>query len=148
MPIHRFSNKNKNDKNKIKNMSLTLFFIDPMSYNNLELYDISLLESHNSKHSVYFFCNSRFSKSEVRGIKIFKIFNYSNKPKMLQPLSYLFSLATVFFYVLRIKPDILHIQWLKLPLLDYYFYKFIKALYPKVKIIHTAHNIQIGRAHV
>jgi len=122
-------------------MSKTIFFIDPMSYSNLELYDISLLESHNSKHSVYFFCNSKFSKPEVRGIKIFKIFNYSNKPKMLQPLSYLFSLVIVFFYVLRIKPDILHIQWLKIPLLDYYFYKSIKALYPKVKVIHTAHNI-------
>ncbi|HHX59493.1 MAG TPA: glycosyltransferase, partial [Epulopiscium sp.] len=43
--------------------------------------------------------------------------------------------------MLKTKPAILHIQWVKIPLLDFYYYNCIKFLFPKIKIIYTVHNI-------
>lgn len=118
----------------------TIFFIDPMSYNNLELYDTFLLMGQNNSMDIFFFSNTNMLTKEINGVCIKKIFNYSNKFFLLKPLYYILSLIKLFVYFLKIKPSVAHIQWFKIPVVDLLYYKIIKHLF-KVKILHTVHNV-------
>lgn len=122
-------------------MKVKVYFIDPMSYNNLELYDKSLISNKSEKFEILFFCNKRFTGEDLAGVSLNKVFNYSNMPKHLKPLSYILSLIKILFFSISSKPNIVHIQWFKLPVFDYYFYYLLKIFNPKTKLIHTAHNV-------
>lgn len=112
-----------------------------MSYNNLELYDKSLISNKSEKFEILYFCNKRFTGEDLAGVSLNKVFNYSNMPKLLKPLSYILSLLKLLLFSISSKPNIIHIQWFKLPVFDYYFYHLLKVLHPKTKFIHTAHNV-------
>jgi len=122
-------------------MPLKLFFVDPMSYNNLEIYDLSLLSYCSKNIETYFFCNALLSKEIVKGLHVKKIFNYSKKRGLAKVYSYLYSLYKLSKYINKIRPNIVHIQWVRIPLIDLFFYKAIRYFYNDIKLIYTAHNI-------
>lgn len=122
---------------------MDVFFIDPQSYNGLEVYDKSLLDNIDAGLEVRFLCSSLF-KSETLGrggkIPIIRIFSYNTKQGVSKIISYLHSLLRVKREIKKYKPHVLHIQWIKIPFLDLLFYKYIKNRF-KVKIVFTAHNV-------
>ncbi|WP_299066001.1 glycosyltransferase [uncultured Polaribacter sp.] len=114
------------------------FFIDPMSYNNLEDYDVNVLSKF-SKDEVLFFGNIKL-KSTIEFEKKL-IFNYSDKKGVKKVLSYLKSQFILLYFIFKKKPVLLHFQWFKLPFFDFVLLLLINSIYPKTKIIFTAHNI-------
>lgn len=122
-----------------------IFFINPMSYNNLSLYDYSILKNISNDIEVVYFCskNNELLKNlnNKKNIKIKKIFKYHNKILMLKIFSYFFSLIKLFYYVFKFKPKIIHFQWFKIPFIDLLFLIKIKIIKPRIKIILTVHNL-------
>jgi len=119
-----------------------VFFVDPMSYNNLAEYDYKLLTGYlPANFKVYFFGNTKYNLNSTPK-KTRLIFNYSNySNKILKMISYIISWLKVFFFSIFIRPDIIHIQWLKVPQFDYWMICLMKLFSPNRKIIFTAHNI-------
>lgn len=120
---------------------MRIFFVDPMSYNNLEEYDFSLISNLDSSFETYFFGSNKF-KSTSKLFKKYLIFSYSNYSNdFIKAALYFLSLIRLLFFYFYFRPDIIHIQWFKIPKLDYVFLKVYKLINPSVKIIFTAHNI-------
>lgn len=116
-----------------------LFFIDPQSYNNLATYDRSLLEEFKN-YSVYFFGNILYKEYVPDNVKFFPIFSYSTKSTpILKAISYLQSLKRIIRMIGKEKPSHVHIQWLRLWELDFWFLKWLQK--HDIKVIFTAHNI-------
>jgi glycosyltransferase involved in cell wall biosynthesis len=116
-----------------------IFFIDPMSYSNLEYYDKGIL-SNFPNTDVLFLGNVKIESNPVN-IKSKLIYNYSDKQSFFKFFYYLISNFKLLFLILKFNPKVLHFQWFKLPLLDFYFLKVIKMLKPNIKVLFTAHNI-------
>ncbi len=116
-----------------------VFFVDPMSFNNLEQYDSNLVSKF-PKNDIIFFGNIKMKKPPL-GIVSKLIFTYSNKSGIKKKLSYAFSILKFYLLVIVVKPKIIHFQWFKAPLFDYVFLHLIKSIRPKLRIIYTAHNI-------
>jgi len=116
----------------------TLYFIDPQSYNNLEVYDQNLLENI-AYENIVIFGNEKIENRKISKFKA--LYNYSDKKNIIKFLSYLKSQIKLLFILKSEKPEIIHFQWFKVPLLDCILLKFIKRLSPKSKIIFTAHNV-------
>lgn len=113
-----------------------IFYIDPMSYNNLAIYDFNLLSNLDDEY--IFYGNGLYS---YKHIDIKKVFNYSSKKnKILKLLSYSISSIRIMFAILIKRPEKVHYQWFKVYKLDYVILKLLKYL-SKCEIIHTAHNI-------
>ncbi|MEJ5316226.1 MAG: glycosyltransferase [Tenuifilum sp.] len=117
-----------------------LAYIDPMSYNNLEMYDVALL-SNNKKFKIYFFCSTKLITQYLNGGVIKRIFNYNDKKGIAKVISYLISMFQLFIFVKFYKINLIHVQWFRLPVFELYYYKLIKLFYPKIKLVHTAHNV-------
>ncbi|MFL1801739.1 glycosyltransferase family 4 protein [Plesiomonas shigelloides] len=115
-----------------------IFFIDPMSYRNLEKYDLGLLESYRFK-TVYF-CSDLLSRRIGNpNVTVKKIYKYNNSSKFIKPLKYMLSQVLLLVYCLFLKPKAVHFQWVKAPSFDYYIMFLIHKL--GIKIIYTAHNV-------
>lgn len=118
---------------------MKLFYVDPMSYNNLSKYDKALLNNIPMADKVYF-CNSRLDCIGHQGVKIQKIFNYSDKKGAWKEISYIKSMLLVIWKIYRKVPDIVHFQWFKSPAFDYLMILIIKKT-TRTKIVFTAHNV-------
>lgn len=114
-------------------------FIDPMSYSNLEVYDLELLTDF--KEDEIIFVGNKNMKKTRRFYDIFLIYDYSFKRGLSKVMSYVISQLKVIGIINRIKPDIIHFQWFKIPFLDIFLLLFIKLFYRKIKLICTVHNI-------
>ena len=118
----------------------TIIYIDPQSSGNLASYDHGVLSAIDGM--VYYAC-SRYYDYETMPDNVIPcpLFSYNRiSNTLLKALSYLFSLIRLFFLVLAKKPQVIHIQWFRIPVVDYYYYKFLK-LCSSAKIIYTAHNV-------
>lgn len=118
----------------------TIIYIDPQSSGNLAAYDHGVLSAIDGM--VYYAC-SRYYDYETMPDNVIPcpLFSYNRiSNTLLKALSYLFSLIRLFFLVLAKKPQVIHIQWFRIPVVDYYYYKFLK-LCSSAKIIYTAHNV-------
>ena len=116
-----------------------LFFIDPQSYNNLATYDRSLLEGF-KKYSVYFFGNTLYKEYIPDNVAFFPIFSYSTKKSnFTKVISYVQSLRYIMKAIIREKPSCVHIQWLRLWEIDFWFIKWLQRR--DIKVIFTAHNL-------
>lgn len=122
---------------------MTVFFIDPQSYHGLEVYDKSLLDNVDEELYILFLCCSLLEAEKVgkgNNIQIKRVFNYNSKHGIFKFLSYCGSLLKIGWLVKKYRPGVIHIQWIRVPILDLSFYRFIKRHY-KLKIVFTAHNV-------
>ncbi len=119
---------------------IKVFFIDPQSYNNLEVYDYNLLKKF-SDIQIQFYANENFEKEFCNGIKIHRLFKYTRyKFKIFKALDYSISIIILFLKTILQKPDIIHIQWIRLWVIDYMYLILVKS-FTSVKIVYTAHNL-------
>ena len=65
--------------------------------------------------------------------------HYGKRNKFAKGLVYIRTLFKILSYVLRIKPDIVHFQQLKIPLLELALYRLIKR--KNIKTVLTLHDI-------
>ena len=124
-------------KDNKENLIKTIFYVDPMSYSNLALYDYSLL-SNIKGVDLHYYCNTKYDSKELN-TKIDKIYRYSDKKGLFKIISYFKSQLVLLKAITKFRPDMIHFQWLKIPSIDYILLKRIKN--KGVKTILTAHNI-------
>lgn len=118
---------------------MKIFYIDPQSYNNLSLYDKSLLSAVKGHHVTYYY-SSLYQYKDLPGDVNKCYFSYSNKKSSLsKALSYTLSIMRLTVDVLVHRPEIVHVQWLRLWYIDYLFAMLLKFL--RIRVIFTAHNI-------
>lgn len=117
------------------------FYINPMSYSNLAVYDYNLLSNIvlNDGH-IYYIGNELYDAKQFNDEKItfLPYFSYSNKKSVAKVLSYMFSLLKIARLLSKVKPDVVHIQWIRLWQVDYLFLKYI--LGKGINVVYTAHN--------
>ena len=119
-------------------MEPCVFFVDPMSYNNLSIYDWNLIQ--NLKAKVYFFGSNKYDYKELN-VNSNLIYNYNSiKFKLLKAFVYIINNIKLLFYVIKLKPQIIHFQWMKFPTFDIIFVKIIRFISKRTKIVLTAHN--------
>lgn len=118
---------------------MKIFYIDSQSYNNPARYDKCLLE--NIPCEKFFYCSVNLQYDNIDNTVINRLYDYSNYGGIKKFVHYIFSQKEMYNTVLQEKPDIIHIQWFKIPIVDIFFLKKIKRLFPKIKIIYTAHNV-------
>ena len=90
---------------------------------------------------IIFFGNNKYDyKLFEDNILFLPFFDYSNKPNIiLKTWSYFISIVNICLKLVKHKPKIIHIQWVKFWLVDFAFLILLKLF--KIKIIYTAHNI-------
>lgn len=115
------------------NVQIRVYYLDPMSYNNMAIYDYNLLTN-----IIDIKCD--FWGSDLysyKKIDIHPVFNYSKKKQPFKTLSYLISTINIFFRARR-NANVVHFQWLRLYTWDYLMMRLLKLC--GVKIVLTAHN--------
>ncbi len=115
-----------------------VFYIDPQSYNNLSIYDYSLL-SNVHKPAVVYFYNANYQLADMPCSDSRKAFSYSGKKSIAKGMSYAMSMLKIAFQAWRERPDVVHIQWFRLFAIDSLFVRFLHVI--GAKIVFTAHNI-------
>lgn len=119
-----------------------------MSYRNMEEYDTALLNNIDTNWSIYFFCSYLYSdEKKNNNILINKIFRYNKiKNKIIKTISYSLSWIKILYYSFKLKPQAIHIQWLRIPRIDLIFIKILKRI-TGVNIVYTAHNVLPHNTH-
>lgn len=117
-----------------------ILYIDPQSSGNLAAYDYGVLSE--VSLDVIYACSCYYDYKEMNdNIRMYPLFSYNKiSNPLLKLLSYLWSMVRLLWLTARIKPYVIHIQWLRVPHFDYVFYWLVKRLF-KSKIIFTAHNV-------
>ena len=118
---------------------MKIIYIDPQSYNNLADYDKYLLE--NIEAQKIFICSTNMPYNEIKNTRIIMNYDYHTKKSIFKILSYIISQKKLIQIIKNEKPDVIHFQWFKIPQLDIVLLKRIKKILPKVKVVHTAHNV-------
>lgn len=117
-----------------------LLYFDPESSHNLYVYAHSLLS--NMTLPALYVCSSFYDYLPLPGHvcqkPIISYFRFQNK--VLQGLSLLCSYLIIAYYLVRYRPSVVHIQWLKLPEYEVWFYRQMRRLLG-FKLVFTAHNI-------
>lgn len=119
---------------------IRVLIIDPMSRNNLGIYDKNLIENLKVKN-IFFYCNKDFQFSKIENIKIYREYKYHTKKGIIKIFSYIISQIKLIKIIDSNNINTVHFQWFKIPLFDYFFLKYLKRKYKSIKIIHTAHNV-------
>ncbi|KSA14307.1 glycosyltransferase [Maribacter dokdonensis] len=114
-----------------------IYYVNPMSYNNLGLYDYSLL-SNIKNVNVSYFCNLLYNQKKLPN-KTYRFYSYSNKKGIIKIISYFLSQLQLIFFCVKNPPAIIHFQWLKIPSMDYYVLKVLRRF--SNHLILTAHNV-------
>lgn len=123
---------------------MKVVYIDPQSYNVLGKYDISLLqEIVRPEIDIRFLCNIKILKEkyfkDLDFCSIDPVFNYEQTSNPLAKIcSYLFSYGKIVFSLISEPPDLIHIQWMKMPLFDILFVGTLRLL--AIPVIYTSHN--------
>lgn len=117
-----------------------IFYIDPQSYRNLSVYDYQLLSGINH-NNIWYFHSIYYDHLPIKGVQQRALFAYNKKNNaLLKALSYICSYLQILLYIVRYRPQIIHVQWFKLPAFDYFFFKITRQLL-RFSLVHTAHNI-------
>lgn len=125
---------------------MRIFYIDPQSYNNLSIYDYSLLKGIDVDNIVYF--NSiNYDYKEDRRIEMRQVFKYNNITNPIRKiLSYSLSVTKIAKHVISERPALVHIQWFRVWIIDYLFVMLCHLL--GTKVVYTAHNILPHNRHI
>lgn len=118
---------------------MKVYYIDPQSYNVLGDYDKYLLENIRTKKM--YFCSDKLPYSKIANTEIKYNYYYSNYNGLKKIFSYVLSQIRLYILIKKNKPDLIHFQWLKIPVVDYYLLKKIKRVNKNCKLIFTAHNV-------
>ena len=106
---------------------------------NLSIYDYWLLSEINDE--VYYFCSKHYDYTKSPKIVYLPYFSYNYiRFTPVKIFSYIWSYLHILIMVATQHPDIIHVQWFKMPHFDFVIYKLIHLL-SSAKIIFTAHNI-------
>mgnify|MGYP003940389537 CR=1 FL=1 len=121
-------------------MKKKLLYIDPNSYSNMEIYGRDLLNNVEG-YEILFAGNKQFDAEKNKRFNFIPLYSYNKfSNKIMQIISYFVSQIRLVLYVFYTKPDIIHIQWLKVYSLDVLVFSVIKKI-TQTKIVFTAHNI-------
>lgn len=112
-----------------------------MSYGNLALYDYGLLNGIDDSVDASYLCSTNYNYKPLSQIKVYPLFKYHEKKGLCKIFSYVYSLIRTLLLILQEKPGAIHIQWCKVPYVDFIFMKLLRIFSPKTKIIYTAHNV-------
>jgi D-inositol-3-phosphate glycosyltransferase len=115
---------------------IKLFYIDPMSYHNLAGYDFELLSKMDKEIDVSFYANVKFNM-HIPNVNIIKIYSYSSKKGLSKAFSYFKSQIKLLFDIKKQRPNIVHFQWMRVPVLDYLLLKYIQR---HSRVVYTSHN--------
>lgn len=138
MVCHKKNTKVPANQNETKN-SMRVFYIDPQSYNNLSVYDYSLLDNVHG-HEVTYFYSDNYQCDHLPGQHQYCVFHYNSKSNVVaKGLSYVWSIIRILWQVITKRPDVIHVQWLRIWHLDYAFAWLSKKM--GARLIFTAHNI-------
>jgi len=117
-----------------------LFYINPMSYRNSALYDYNLLSNLEEGFRVTFFGNAQYDAGAIPTVTFKPLFSYSlYKSTVGKALSYGWSLVRLAAHCLCVKPDVVHIQWIKFPVLDTLLLRLLRLR--GIRVVYTAHNV-------
>lgn len=119
---------------------MKIIYIDPQSMRNLSIYDYGVLSE--IQGDVTYICSKYYDHLLLpKHIQQKKYFSYNQcNSNVTKLLSYFWSSFMIFFYILFHRPDIIHVQWFRVPQFDYSFYRLVKALL-NVRLVFTAHNV-------
>lgn len=115
---------------------MKIVYIDPQSYSNLALYDYSLIS--NLKSEVTFYGSYLYDQPLSSQMKFVPIFTYNKKSRWSKGFSYMVSLLKIAMRLINDKPNVVHIQWIKIYRLDYLFLRWM--LHRGINVVYTAHN--------
>lgn len=119
---------------------MKMFYIDPQSYSNLALYDYNLLKNLPHETEIIFCGSFLYNQPIPKNVKFIPVFRYNKlQNNIFKLLSYWFSIIRLFMLVCKMKPDVVHIQWIRCFILDYLFLNLLK--YKGIRIVYTAHNV-------
>ncbi|MBQ8676667.1 MAG: glycosyltransferase family 4 protein [Bacteroidaceae bacterium] len=125
---------------KSQSLKSTIFYIDPQSYHNLSTYDYSLL-SNVRDFDVHYLCSKYYDNKRHDWVNFHPVFSYNRiGNNWLKALCYILNYVCVLMLIVRYRPALIHLQWMRLPRYDYYFYKFVKSVFG-IKLVYTAHNV-------
>lgn len=116
---------------------MKILYVDPMSRNNLGVYDKNLLKNID-EYELYFYCNKDFQFDSIGTVSIIRSYEYNKKKGIFKIVSYLKSQYSLYRFVKKEKISLVHFQWLKIPSLDFLLIKILKKR--NIKIVLTAHN--------
>lgn len=122
-------------------ISKKVFYIDPQGGSgNLGMYDYELL-SRMKSHEITFFGGKSYDYIPINNVKCRFLFSYGHhKNTVLKGLSYIRTMYRILKEFRKEKPNVIHIQWIRLPEFDIRFYSYLKRKY-NVKLVYTVHNI-------
>lgn len=126
---------------------MKVFFVNPMSRNNLAQYDVSLLESlvnQDNDLKIRYVCSEGVDY-QIKNISNLPIFTYFIHRRVLTKVaSYVITIVKLFFITVKDKPDLIHFQWLKIPVIDLILLLFLER-FLNVKCFLTVHNLMPHR---
>ncbi len=116
-----------------------VYYVDPQSYSNLAVYDHSLI-TNMRETDVVFYCSVKYDHAPFSHTTVRSVFSYSDQPTATRKMmSYARSMLTILRDAWRERPDVIHIQWIRLWPVDYMLVLILHAL--GIRVIHTAHNV-------
>ena len=121
-------------------MKRTIVYVNPQSMLNLSIYDHHLMSA--IEGEIHYVCSKFYDyKPLPTNIRQHRLFRYNRlKSNIAKAVSYIFTCLQFFICLLFWRPQIIHIQWLRIPFFDLYFYKLVKCVL-HCHIVFTAHNI-------
>lgn len=126
-------------KGQREKASRKVFYIDPMSMKNLSVYDHNLLS--NMKGDITYFCSKHYDYKPLENVRMVKAFAYNYISNIyLKAASYIMSYLRIALLTITKRPQVVHVQWCKIPKWDLRYLRFAKRVAGS-KIIITAHNI-------
>lgn len=121
-------------------MQKSIVYIDPQSYQNLAIYDYSLLSHIDG--DIHYVCSKLYNykqlPSNVRQHRMFSYTKYRHRP--IKALSYMLTCLILSLRLLWWRSSVIHIQWFRIPRFDYLMVRLLQRLF-KQKVVFTAHNI-------
>ncbi len=120
-----------------------ILFIGKRSYNNTGSYDYEYLRrltKSKLNFSIFYACSTLYDQKIIREIKYLKLFEYNKLSRIKKCFSYINSLIKIFKIVQNNKPDVIHLQWLLIPIIDLIWLKAIKFFGWDGLFVITIHN--------
>lgn len=118
---------------------MKILYIDPQSSANLAQYDYHLLQE--IRQQIIYCCNINYDANQLNNVDYRFVFKYNiYKNNIWRGISYIISLIKIFSVIRKERPNVIHIQWIKLWQFDFLLLTIIKLLY-NAKVVYTAHNV-------